>query len=116
MRPFCDLDLSKHFLDLCLQVVEKALVIREKKEKYIAREKEALLLCKHPMVVRLYSTFQVIRTHPRMNFSEYESVYNFRKLIARAHTHTHVRASTPIHPYIHFKHKRNGTRYTIEAT
>jgi hypothetical protein len=43
-----------------VQVVEKALVIREKKEKYIAREKEALLLCKHPMVVRLFSTFQVL--------------------------------------------------------
>ena len=41
------------------QVVEKALVIREKKEKYVAREKEALLLCRHPMVVRLHSTFQV---------------------------------------------------------
>lgn len=45
---------------ILMQIVEKALVIREKKEKYIAREKEALLLCKHPMVVRLYSTFQVI--------------------------------------------------------
>ncbi len=48
------------------QVVEKALVIREKKEKYVAREKEALLLCRHPMVVRLHSTFQVRPRHAAM--------------------------------------------------
>ena len=53
-------DVFEEFTRLCyLQVVEKALVIRERKEKYVAREKEALLLCRHPMIVRLHSTFQV---------------------------------------------------------
>ena len=41
------------------QVVEKSLVIKEKKSKYVVMEKDCLNLCKHPNIVRLYCTFQV---------------------------------------------------------
>jgi len=41
------------------QVVEKALVLREQKHKYVKREKEALNICAHPLVVHLFCTFQV---------------------------------------------------------
>ena len=42
-----------------MQVVEKALVLREQKHKYVKREKEALNICSHPLVVHLFCTFQV---------------------------------------------------------
>jgi 3-phosphoinositide dependent protein kinase-1 len=41
------------------QIVEKSLVIKEKKSKYVVMEKDCLNLCKHPNIVRLFCTFQV---------------------------------------------------------
>eukprot|EP00960_Hanusia_phi_P020578 606761-Hanusia_phi.AAC.1 len=39
-------------------MVEKALVVREKKHKYVVMEKDVLNRCRHPNVVKLFCTFQ----------------------------------------------------------
>ena len=41
-----------------VKVVEKALVVKENKVKYVAIERDVLNRCRHPNVVRLYCTFQ----------------------------------------------------------
>lgn len=41
-----------------VKVVEKALVVRENKVKYVTIERDVLNRCRHPNVVRLYCTFQ----------------------------------------------------------
>ena len=41
-----------------VKMVEKALVLREKKQKYVVMEKDVLNRCRHPNVVKLFCTFQ----------------------------------------------------------
>ncbi|KAK2176381.1 hypothetical protein NP493_665g02009 [Ridgeia piscesae] len=41
-----------------IKVLEKAHIIREKKEKYVKREKEVLQKINHPFFIKLYFTFQ----------------------------------------------------------
>lgn len=43
-----------------IKVVEKALVIKEKKTQYMVMERDCLTLCIHPGVIRLNATFQVV--------------------------------------------------------
>jgi hypothetical protein len=43
------------------QIVEKALVIKEKKTQYMVMERDCLTLCRHPGIVKLTATFQVCR-------------------------------------------------------
>mmetsp|Transcript_45565 Transcript_45565/g.108029 ORF Transcript_45565/g.108029 Transcript_45565/m.108029 type:complete len:506 (+) Transcript_45565:113-1630(+) len=51
--------------EFAVKVVEKALVIREKKQKYVVMERDVLNRCRHPNVVRLFCTFQ---DHQRLYF------------------------------------------------
>ncbi|EPZ31456.1 Protein kinase, catalytic domain-containing protein [Rozella allomycis CSF55] len=45
-------------IEYAIKILNKRHIVKEKKEKYVKVEKDALSLLKHPLIVRLYYTFQ----------------------------------------------------------